>query len=165
MNVVWILVCDSARGRLFETRGNNPSWNLLEVFDHAESRSKSSELASDRMGQSTSQGSVHHGALAPATSPKDVEKGHFIHALATMLDKGLRSSRFDRLVLVAPPHCLGMLKNELTVELEKHLMATVDKDLTNIDAADLSNRLGDTARIPVAERLASEAKASSRHAH
>jgi len=82
-----------------------------------------------------------------------------------MLDKGLRSSRFDHLVLVAPPHCLGMLKNELTVELEKHLMATVDKDLTNIDAADLSNRLGDTARIPVAERLASEAKASSRHAH
>ena len=164
MNVVWILVCDSARGRLFETRGNAPSWNLLEVFSHAESRSKASELASDRMGQRMPQGAVHHGALAPSTNPKDVEKGHFVHTLATMLDKGLRSNRFDRLVLVAPPHCLGMLKNEFTTELQKHLMATVDKDLTHCDAADLGDRLGDTVRIPAAERLASENKAS-KHAH
>ena len=164
MNIVWILVCDSARGRLFETRGNDPSWNLLEVFSHAESRSKTSDLASDRLGQSMSQGSVHHGALAPSKSPKEVEKSYFVHSLATMLDKGLRSNRFDRLVLVAPPQCLGMLKNELTPELQKHLMATVDKDLTHSDATDLSERLGEAARIPAAERLANESKAS-RHAH
>ena len=152
MNTVWTLVCDSSRGRLFETHGNDPSWNLLEVFGHSESRDKTSELVSDHSGQRSSQGpSAHHNALAPSSSPKDVEKGHFGHTLATMLDQAMRSKRFDRLVLVAPPHFLGMLKKELTSELQKHLVASVDKDLTHIDAPDLAERLRDFVRIPLDE--------------
>ncbi len=153
MNKVWILVCDSARGRLFETNGAEPAWKLLEVFGHAASRSKASELVSDHSGQRSSLGaSVHHNALAPSSSPKEVEKGHFGHTLALMLDQGMRSQRFDRLVLVAPPHFLGMLKNELTPELEKHLMVSIDKDLTHIDAPELAERLRETVRIPFDEK-------------
>jgi protein required for attachment to host cells len=153
MNNVWILVCDSARGRLFETRGNDASWNLLEVFGHSESRSKASELVSDHSGQRSSEGpSVHHNALAPSSSPKEVEKGHFVHTLATMLDQAMRSRRFARWVLVAPPHFLGMLKNELTPELQKHLLVSIDKDLTHIDAPDLAARLRDVVRIPADEK-------------
>jgi len=166
MNTVWILVCDAARGRLFETRGNDPSWKLLEVFGHAESRSKTSELVSDRLGQSSQSSagpSVHHNALAPSSSPKEVEKGHFVHTLATMLDQALRSRRFDRWVLVAPPHCLGMLKKELTPELRKHLMASVDKDLTHIDVPGLVVRLGATVRIPPDEKEI--LREASKHAH
>lgn len=94
---------------------------------------------------------MHHNALAPSSSPKDVEKGHFAHTLATMLDRAMRARRFDRWALVAPPHFLGMLKNELTPELQKHLMGTVDKDLTHVDAADLPERLRDVVRIPAEE--------------
>lgn len=164
MNTVWILVCDSARGRLFETNGNDSSWNLLQVLGHAESRSKTSDLVGDHSGQRSPEGpSVHHNALAPASSPKDVEKGHFGHALSTMLDQGMRAKRFDRLVLVAPPHFLGMLKNELTPELRKHLMASIDKDLTHFDTADLVERLRDTVRIPSAEREV--VQQATKHAH
>ncbi len=145
MNVVWILVCDSARARLFEMRDHESPWKLLQVLGHAESRSKARELVSDHSGQRSSQGaSVHHNALAPASSPKDVEKAHFGHTLAAMLEQALRAQRFDRWVLVSPPHIHGMLKNELTPELQKHLAASDDKDLTHIDASDLRARLEDT---------------------
>ncbi len=153
MNTVWILVCDAARGRLFEIRGDNPCWEVIETFSHPESRSKAAELATDHMGQNSSEGgSVHHNALAPASSPKEVEKGHFVHTLATMLDQAMRSKRFHRWVLVAPAHFLGMLKEELTVELRKHLMASVDKDLNHFDARDLAERLRDVVRIPPDQR-------------
>jgi protein required for attachment to host cells len=153
MNTVWILVCDAARGRLFEIRGDNPSWDLIETFSHAESRSKATELVTDHMGQSSSEGgSAHHNALAPASSPKEVEKGHFVHTLATMLDQAMRSRRFHRWVLVAPAHFLGMLKKELTVELQKHLMASIDKDLSHFNPRDLAERLRDAVRIPPDER-------------
>jgi protein required for attachment to host cells len=129
---------------LFETRDNERPWTLLEVLSHAESRSKARELVSDHLGQRSSQGAaVHHNALAPASSPKDTEKAHFGHMLAAMLDQGLRSQRFDQWVLVSPPHFLGMLRNLLTPELQKHLSASVAKDLTHIDAADLHARLQD----------------------
>jgi protein required for attachment to host cells len=164
MNTVWILVCDSARGRLFESRGNHPSWELLEVLSHSESRSKTGELVGDHAGQRSSQGpSVHHNALAPSSFPKEVEKGHFVHTLATMLDQAMRSNRFDRWVLVAPPHFIGMLKHELSPMLRKHLLASVDKDLTHIDAQELAERLRDTVRIPPDEKEI--VREPTKHAH
>jgi protein required for attachment to host cells len=155
MNTVWILVCDAARGRLFEIRGDNPAWDLIETFSHPESRSKATELVTDHMGRNSSEGgSVRHNALTPASSPKEVEKGHFVHTLATMLDQAMRTRRFHRWVLVAPAHFLGMLKKELTVELGKHLMASLDKDLNHLDAHHLAERLHDIVRIPPDQREA-----------
>lgn len=150
MKTVWILVCDSARGRLFESHGANLAWKVIEVVGHAESRSKASDLVSDHLGQRSSQGlSSHHSALTPASSPKENERRHFVHSLVTTLDQALRAKRFDRLVLVAPPHVLGMLKKDLTAELHKHLVATVDKDLTHVDATELAQRLRDVVRVPI----------------
>ena len=163
MDTVWIVVCDASRGRLFEIRGNDPTWNLLEVLSHSESRSRAEDLVGDHLGQRSSQGaSVHHNALAPASSPKEVEKAHFGHTVATLLDRALRSKRFDHLVLVAPPHFLGMVKNELTPELQKHLMATVDKDLTHVQTPELVERLRGDVQIPVASR---ESHRGHKHAH
>jgi protein required for attachment to host cells len=164
MNTVWVLVCDAARGRLFEIRENDPSWHVIETFSHPESRSKAAELVTDHMGHNSSEGgSVHHNALAPTSSPKEVEKGHFGHTLAALLDQAMRSRRFHRWVLIAPAHFLGMLKNELTVELTKHLMASVDKDLTNLDLHQLAERLRDVVCIPPDQREA--LRQADKHGH
>jgi protein required for attachment to host cells len=153
MNTIWILVCDAARARLFEIRGADPAWHVVGTFDHAESRSKTSELVGNHSGQRSSQGrSVDHNTLAPSSSPKEIEKGHFVHMLATMLDRAMRSKRFDRWVLVAPPHFLGMLNHELTPELKKHLTRTVDKDLTYAGAPDLAERLRNIVHIQATNR-------------
>jgi protein required for attachment to host cells len=152
MNTVWILVCDAGKARLFETRNNNPTWHAVELLLHEESRSKASELVTDQEGSRSSEGgSVHHNALAPASSPKEVEKERFAHTLVSTLDRAMRGTRFRKWVLVAPPHFLGLVKKELTGELQKHLMATVDKDLNDVDVAGLAERLRETVRIPVNE--------------
>jgi protein required for attachment to host cells len=149
MTTIWILVCDAARARLFEVTNGDPTWRARGTFDHASSRRKTNELVSDHLGQRASEGpTVHHNALAAASSPKEIQKGHFGHSLATMLDQAMRSKRFDRWVLVAPPHFLGMLRKEITLELEKHLLATVDRDLIHLDTHDLVERLKDVIRIP-----------------
>jgi protein required for attachment to host cells len=153
MNTVWILVCDSAKSRLFEARaGGKSAWELLEATTHEESRSKASALVSDRSGSRSSEGaSVHHNALAPSSLPKDVEAGNFARALVKTLDQAMRSQRFAKWVLVAPPHFLGIVKKELTTELAKHLLTTVDKDLTGLEAHALAARLHDVARIAADE--------------
>lgn len=150
MHTVWILVCDAAKARFFETSGANPAWHLVNEVFHEASKSKAAELAGDRSGSRSSEGgSVHHNALAPASSPRDVEKGHFAHSLGDMLDQAMRSARFRRWVLVAPPHFAGVIAKELTPELKKHLLATVEMDLGHLDARELAEKLGHTARIPV----------------
>ena len=104
MNAVWVLVCDAAHARVFEIRNEDPTWHSVGVYDHAESRSKSGDLTSDRLGQRAPEGAgVHHGALAPASSPKENEKEHFGRSLVSMLTQAMRLRRFYRWVLVAPP--------------------------------------------------------------
>jgi protein required for attachment to host cells len=164
MNTVWILVCDAAKGRFFEVRGHDPSWHIIEVLTHDESRSKSSDLASDRSGQRSSEGaSVHHNALAPASSPKDVAKDHFIHTLAGRLDGAMRSRRFHGWLLVAPPHVVGMLKRELTSELEKHLRSVIGQDFNNLGMQALAARLRDDVRAALDQ--AASPREGSKHTH
>jgi protein required for attachment to host cells len=69
-----------------------------------------------------------------------------------MLDRAMRSARFRKWVLVAPPHFLGLMRKELTSELEKHLMTTVDKDFNDLAVHELSERLRDAVRVPVNEQ-------------
>jgi protein required for attachment to host cells len=153
MQTTWILVCDSARARFFESRGDTAPWHLVSEVFHEESRSKASALEGDRSGSRAPEGaSVHHNALAPASSPKDVEKSRFAHSLAKTLDQALRSARFRRWVLVAPPHFVGLMGSELTPELKKHLVATVGKDVTRLESRDLAEELRTTVRIPVDEQ-------------
>jgi protein required for attachment to host cells len=153
MNTVWVLVCDAAKATFFEVRAPEPAWHIVEVLTHPEARSKASELVSDHSGRRSSEGaSVHHNSLTPSSSPKQVEKEHFVHLLATRLDQAMRSKRFRRWVLVASPHVAGMLRKDLTPELQKHLMATVDKDLNHLDPHELQARLRDIVRLPLEDR-------------
>jgi protein required for attachment to host cells len=131
MNTVWVLVCDAARGRLFEVGEGD--------------------------------GSVHHNALAPASSPKEVEQGHFSHTLANALDQAARAKRFRRWVLVAPPHFLGMLKKELTAEVSASLMTTVDKDLSRFELREIAEQLREAVRIPPDQR--DVVREPRKHAH
>jgi protein required for attachment to host cells len=153
MNNVWVLVCDAAKARVFEIRDGDPTWHAVELVLHEGSRSKASELVGGPSGTRSSEGrSVHHNALAPASSPKEVEKDGFAHTLATTLDQAMRSARFRKWVLVAPPHFLGLMRGELTSELEKHLLTTVNKDFNDLAVHELSERLRDAVRVPVSDK-------------
>jgi len=164
MNTVWILVCDAATARFFETRGTAQSWHLLQELFHDESRSKAGALEGDRSGSRSSEGaSAHHNALAPHSSPRDVEKERFAHSIGKTLDQAMRSGRFHRWVLVAPPHFVGLMEKELTPELKKHLMATVGKEMGHAGTHELEQKLGDTVRIPLDQQ--ESVREPAKHAH
>jgi protein required for attachment to host cells len=75
-----------------------------------------------------------------------VAKGHFAHSLVKAMDHLLRSGAFREWVLVAPPQFLGLIRAELTPELKKHLIATVNKDLSHLGARALADGLRDAIR-------------------
>ncbi len=165
MNTVWVLVCNSAKARFFEVHGGSHLWTTVSEVSHDASRSKAGDLVSDRSGSRSSEGpSVHHNALAPASSPKEVEKQHFAHSLGKVLDEAMRSARFRLWVLVAPPHFVGLMKKELTPELEKHLLSTVNDDMSHLDVTELEKKLRDAVRIPV-DQQDTIRESIKRHAH
>ncbi|HUI26373.1 MAG TPA: host attachment protein [Candidatus Kryptonia bacterium] len=143
-NTTWILVSDASRARLFATTGKLKPWTLVQELDHPKSRLKGQDITTDKAGRMRqSFGAGSRPAMASPTSTKEVEAEHFTQELAALLESGHGRNEFSRLVLVAPPHFLGLLRKLLSPPLIKRIAATIDKDLTQLHERDLPERLAD----------------------
>ena len=142
--ILWILVCDASRARLFQMEQAD-RLELLEELEHPASRARIRDLMADANGRKPNGQAGHRNnhrpGAAPDTDAKEVEAMKFAQELAERLDKGRVERQFDRLVLAAPPHFLGLLKATLDDQVQKRLAHTVDKDLTGIQARELPERL------------------------
>lgn len=142
----WILVSDASRSKLFTTELPENPWSLLEEFDHPEGRESSREIRPSsppgRMMQNKTTGGGR-SSMEPRTTPKEAEAERFAHELSHYLENAAARRQFDALVLVAPPHFLGVLQSALGRQSAKCLRAAVNKDLSKLDGAELRKRLAD----------------------
>ncbi len=138
----WILVCDASRARLFTTPGRGRPWTLLHELSHPESRLKGQAINSDKPGRTQqSSGAGSRPAMEPPTPPKEVEAEHFAAHLAEVLGNGHGHNAYARLVLVAPPHFLGLLRQSLSTQVSKRVTHSIDKDYTSLRQDELPERL------------------------
>ena len=142
---VWILVSDASRATLYATEKRGDDWQVVASYTHGESRLKNSELTPTEPGHSAkSKGGARHTVMEPETTPKQAEMEHFAQQLADVLSAGTTHRSFDTVVLVAPPHFLGLLRHRLSGETEKRLITVVHKNYTFTDAHEARRRLEDT---------------------
>ena len=141
MSKTWVLVADSARAKIFSAQ--SPVGPLVEVEDwvHPESRLHALEVNADKPGRT--QDSAAHGrhAMESEVDPKAQNALRFAHELAERLDRARVEGRFDKLVLVAAPGFLGLLREALPKQTRARVTAEVDKDLVTHDPADIRAHL------------------------
>lgn len=138
----WILVADASRARLFATAGKAQPWSLLREFAHPESAAKVSEIMADKAGRVQQRvASGNRSGMEAPTSPKETEAKRFAHELAAELARSHGRNAYTRLVLVAPPQFLGLLRAQLGAPVAKCVVSSVDKDLTQVNDRELPDRL------------------------
>lgn len=140
----WILVSDAARARLFAGEFPEGEWSQVTDFNHPESRQPGRAGRTAEPAGRTRQGTGWRrirSAFDPHTPPKDIEKSRFAVELADYLDRTVAARKFDVLVLVAPPRFLGLLQEQLSDQVLMRVRAAVDKDLTQLTASELRDRL------------------------
>lgn len=125
----WILVADSAHARLFLSYPGQPGWFELRTFEHPAGRAKGPELLDSPP------------AMEPGKLPKDFAAEVFARELAKYLDLESAKNSFERLVLVAPPKFLGMLRENLSKQADAKLAEAVNKDLVGLRKQELEERL------------------------
>ena len=129
----WILVADACGGRLFMTFDNGKSLHMLERFSHAQSRAMEADLVSERAGSGRSSTHSMPSTKQPHSSHKELEAVEFARALNDYLDDAAQLHKFEALILVAPPHFLGLLRAQLTPVLARMISATLAQDLIYMD--------------------------------
>lgn len=149
MATTWVLVAHGAGARVFENLGPGKGLRLLEGIDHPEGRLQDGDFDADRPGRSFRRdaGDARRAAMSRSEGPHERAVSDFARALASRLQHARTTGQYDRLVLVAPPKFLGLLRSSLDAPTERCVVGTLDKDLAASDEEELMRQLGEVLAV------------------
>lgn len=142
MTTTWILVANASAASIFCNDGPKKGLVRVKALEHAASREKGSDLVSDRPGHTQSRGNGH-GAYVPAKGPKEIEAERFALEVARELDHGRTSNAFQRVILIASPHFMGLVNQHLDPHVRQLVSASIEKDYTKLGEKELAGHLED----------------------
>lgn len=124
----WVIIADGEKALVMENITDAEDPNLVVVS--VEEQETAAGKPKDRAGRRFDSGPNQKSAMEEANW-KAHAKSLFVQDVANLLNrKGLKGA-FNRLVLVASPHVLGLLRRRLHSEVLAKVVAEVDKTLTN----------------------------------
>jgi protein required for attachment to host cells len=140
MTADWILIANAAHARLLQ-RDDRGRLQVLKLFEHAESRMRSSGLGSGPAGGEPGGQGFGRAAFVPRLDAQHREHLHFALELARELEEGARQHRYGSLMIFASNPFLGELKKQLGDATRRLLSEKHDVDLTRVGLAELPQRI------------------------
>jgi len=140
MQTRWILAADSSKARIFKVLSKN-RLEELETLTHPEGRLSDRDMASDRPGLALARSGERRHGLEPSTDPKRQEAINFSRIVAANLDKARSLQKYQELVIVAAPAFLGMLREQLSKQVEQCVVREVPKNISALSPAEIQEHL------------------------
>lgn len=159
MSKNWVVVANEAGARIFtlappaarlkdqesldHSKERTPNFRLeeMETLEHPEGRSKAQDFDADRPGRAfQTTGSMRHGMEREVDAKRQAIIA-FAQRVAGRLDSARRRSEMERLILVAPPEFLGLLRSALNAETKRLIEREVNLDLANMKPQEIRSHL------------------------
>jgi protein required for attachment to host cells len=131
---VRIVVADGNEALFYDADSYRGALQLSSRMEDPSARLHDRDLVTDRPGRKADRGPLgRNGASTHATGGEDSPRKHetqvFAKRVAEELDRTSRSDGFERVVVMAGPAFLGLLRGELSAGLRAKVVAEVPKDL------------------------------------
>jgi len=128
---VRIVVANERKAEFFDAYRPGTPLNACGTLENPTGGKKDSELETDRPGRRMGggQGQPHHHGVDGERSTEQHELTLFAKVVGQRIDADRIGHRFDRLVLVAPPKMLGLIRQALPVQSQSLLASEISKDL------------------------------------
>lgn len=131
-----VLVADGRKMLFFRNHGDENQIDLRTEAHDARKDRKDSEIKTDSAG---SQGQ-RWGDARPAMDETDFhqqEEDRWVKEAAEELKRRVLRNDFEALAIVAPPKALGTLRKELHKEVERRIVLSVNKEMTDRPIPDI----------------------------
>lgn len=129
MNTIWILVADQAEARFYATDRVAGKLTLVNVMTNKEGAAHARDLTSDAPGRvHDRRGSARH-SMEPDTGVKEEGRRRFVKQIVERLESAHLRGDFERLVLLAAPAVLGVIRKTLSTELARAVVKEIPKDV------------------------------------
>ena len=141
MSKVWIVVADEARARIL-TRDESTE-ALIEVNElvSLDANAPEKDLVSDKPGRSFDSNGEGRHAMGQKTDPKEQISIRFAKELADYLEKNRQKKTYIKLIIIAAPHYLGLLRKELSKGVSELVSLEIDKNLAAQDNKSIRKHL------------------------
>ena len=140
-NQALVLVADGKKMLFLRNEGDQNQIDLrTEAHDERDDR-KDSDIKSDAPG-TIGQSAGYSGRIAyEETDFHQQEEDLWVKEAAEELRRRALRNDFDSLVIIAPPKALGVLRKELHKEVERRIILTVNKEMTDRPIPDIEDLL------------------------
>ena len=152
-SALWVLVADGGRAQIYRYHKDKavmpmhePQWHSSnqDIKHHQLTPVPGMTLGAESLGDfqvsHDGRGSLvggqnaAHNTCEPHLDIHDEVKQNLVTAIVAKLKQAFEEKAFDRLVIVASPHILGLLRQQLSTEIMAHVIAEIPKDLTRYPA-------------------------------
>ena len=141
MTTTWILSANRSSASLFESDWPGKSMRRLQDILHPQGRMQNKDIDTDKPGRVFDSFGEGRHSTSPKQEPTEHIAQQFALELAEMLNKGRLTNAYDKLVLIAEPKFLGVLRAALNKNTESLVSQTVNKELLDIKEQDLAEYL------------------------
>ena len=133
MNTIWILVANQAEAQIYSAGQIRGNLVLVDTLTHEEGAARARDLNSDAPGRVHDRmGSARH-SMEPDTGVKEESRRRFVKKIVELLESANFRGDYDRLVLLAAPAMLGVIRKTLTSKLTKAVIKEIPKDVIGQD--------------------------------
>ena len=129
-----ILLADQREANFFETEGPRAPLNWLAKLENEEARLQDRELETDKPGRSAGPGGTTRHALDGERSRRRQQQVRFAKRIAQEIEAARVDESFDRLLVIAGPRMLGLIREALPEPSRAFIASEVPKDLVHLDA-------------------------------
>ncbi len=142
-----VLVADGKKMLFLRNQGDEEIIDLrTEAHDQREDR-KDREIKTDAPGTQSPRVGMGRDTMEE-TDFHQQEEDRWVKDAAEELKKRALRNDFEALVVVVPPKALGVLRKELHKEVEKRIVATINKEMTDRPIRDIEDMLVGEAAPP-----------------
>ena len=133
MKTTWILVANQVEARIYSSKRLPGNLILLDTLTHEEGAFQTRDLISDAPGRAfDSMGSGRH-SMEPDTGVKEESRRRFVKKMVARLESAHFRGDYDRLVLLAAPAVLGVIRKTISKKFTNVVVKEIPKDVIGQD--------------------------------
>lgn len=141
--VTWVVLANARTAQVYAHHG--PGKGLTPLSGQSWSAPET-RLPDDKAGRGHSIGGPGVAAVEQ-TDPQNLNDALFAKTVIEHVAKAQRDKRFDRLILVAGPHMLGLLRANVDPALQAVHLGDVPKDLSHQPLNVVESNLGELIAV------------------
>ena len=131
MSTIWILVANQAQAKIYSTSRIPGTLVLMGTLKHPEGAAHAGDLGGHAPGRAYNRtGPARHG-IEPETSVKEEGRRRFVKEIVGRLQTAHLRGEFQRLVLLAAPAVLGVIRKTLNGDIVRTVIKEIPKDVVS----------------------------------